>query len=67
MSVSISRRRDEKPSPRDYYLCQSFGGGEGSESAIGPAEWGFNWTELLRMHVLSVEQDSWIFEPDEGF
>ncbi|KAL0635758.1 hypothetical protein Q9L58_005291 [Maublancomyces gigas] len=23
--------------------------------------------ELLRMHVLSIEQDSWIFEPDEGY
>lgn len=32
-----------------------------------PTEWDFNWTELLRMHVLSIEQDSWIFEPDEGY
>lgn len=29
-----------------------------------PTEWG---TELLRVHVLSIEQDSWIFESDEGF
>lgn len=56
--------------------CYSSGGGGGMRREGGgihdwaierPTEWYFNWTELLRMHVLSIEQDSWIFEPDEGY
>lgn len=53
--------------PRRGLLFFEGGGGIRDWAIERPTEWDFNWTELLRMHVLSIEQDSWIFEPDEGY